>query len=295
MRALDPALQARLDSGATTLCACWRIDRRDGRTLGFTDHDAPLRFDDVTFEAASAVEASATEAAAGLSIDTVEMAGALRSAAIDAGDIARGLYDGATVRRWLVDWTAPELRVAVFSGVLGEISHSGRRFRAEVLGLAETLNRPVGRAFLATCDAILGDARCGVDTDAPAFRGAGVVAALEGDGLAVRGLEAYGAGWFARGRLIWTSGANAGLEAAVREDAQGQTGRRVSLWAQPSAPISVGDGFEIVAGCDKRADTCRTKFGNFINYRGFPHMPGDDWITAYPAMGEVNDGGSLRG
>lgn len=295
MRALDPALQARLDSGATTLCACWRIDRRDGRALGFTDHDAPLRFDGVTFEAASAVEASATEAAAGLSIDTVEMAGALRSTAIDAGDIARGLYDGATVRRWLVDWTAPDLRAEVFSGVLGEISHSGGRFRAEALGLAEALNRPVGRAFLATCDAALGDARCGVDIDAPAFRGAGVVAALEGDGLMAQGLEAYGAGWFARGRLIWTSGANAGLEAAVRDDAQAPTARRLSLWAQPPAPIAIGDGFEIVAGCDKRAETCRAKFGNFINYRGFPHMPGDDWIMAYPATGEVNDGGSLRG
>lgn len=294
MRALDPALQARLESGATTLCSCWRIDRRDGRALGFTDHDRALSFDGVTFEAASAVDASAVEAAAGLAADGLEMAGALRSDAIDAGDVARGLFDGATVRRWLVDWRAPEARALTFSGALGEISQSGGRFRAQVEGPAAALNRPLGRAFLAVCDASLGDARCGVDIDAPAFRGAGAVTALEGDVLRVAGLDAFAAGWFARGRLIWTSGANAGFESAVRED-DGDAARRLSLWTEPHGSVAVGDGFEIVAGCDKRAATCREKFANFINFRGFPHMPGDDWITAYPAAGEVNDGGSLRG
>ena len=39
MRAIDPELQARLDGGATTLCRCWRVRRRDGVELGFTDHD----------------------------------------------------------------------------------------------------------------------------------------------------------------------------------------------------------------------------------------------------------------
>lgn len=294
MRALDPALTTRLESGATTLCTCWRIDRRDGRALGFTDHDAALSFDGVTFEAASAVDASAVEAAAGLSVDSVEIAGALRSAAIDAGDVARGLFDGAAVRRWLVDWRTPEVRALTFSGVLGEISQSGGRFRAQVEGLASALNRPLGRAFLTTCDAALGDARCGVDKDTPAYRGAGMVTAVEGDALRVAGLDAFAAGWFARGRLIWTSGANAGFEAAVREDGEGAA-RKLSLWAEPPGGVAVGDGFEIFAGCDKRAATCREKFANFINFRGFPHMPGDDWITAYPAAGEANDGGSLRG
>jgi len=294
MRALDPALQARLLSGATTLCACWRIDRRDGRGLGFTDHDAALSFDGVLFEASSAVDASAVEAAAGLAVDSVEIAGALRSAAIDAGDIARGLYDGATVRRWLVDWRAPDVRALTFSGVLGEISQSGGRFRAQVEGQASALNRPLGRAFLPSCDAALGDARCGVDSDAPAFRGAGTVAAAEGDALRVDGLEGFAPGWFARGRLTWTSGANAGESATVREDGEGAA-RLLSLWSEPHGAVAAGDGFEIVAGCDKRVETCRAKFANIINFRGFPHMPGDDWITAYPTPGAANDGGSLRG
>ena len=50
----------------------------------------------------------------------------------------------------------------------------------------------------------------------------------------------------------------------------------------------------MVAGCDKRAGTCRGKFDNFLNFRGFPHIPGDDWVTAYPKDGAVHDGASLE-
>jgi uncharacterized phage protein (TIGR02218 family) len=47
------------------------------------------------------------------------------------------------------------------------------------------------------------------------------------------------------------------------------------------------------AGCDKRAETCRLKFANFLNFRGFPHLPGEDWLTAVPKAEGANDGGSL--
>lgn len=60
----------------------------------------------------------------------------------------------------------------------------------------------------------------------------------------------------------------------------------------PGATVAAGDRFRVVAGCDKSADTCRAKFANFLNFRGFPHLPGDDWVTAYPKDGQINDGSS---
>jgi len=47
-------------------------------------------------------------------------------------------------------------------------------------------------------------------------------------------------------------------------------------------------------GCDKRFATCRDRFSNTLNFRGFPTIPGDDFLTAYPAEGERNDGSSRR-
>lgn len=48
------------------------------------------------------------------------------------------------------------------------------------------------------------------------------------------------------------------------------------------------------AVCDKRWATCRSTFGNGENFQGFPDSPGDDFLTAAPAPGGRNDGGSRR-
>mgnify|MGYP001126787711 CR=1 FL=1 len=51
----------------------------------------------------------------------------------------------------------------------------------------------------------------------------------------------------------------------------------------------------VTAGCDKRFQTCVTRFANAANFRGFPHIPGNDFVVRYPVQGEPgNDGGSLR-
>lgn len=51
----------------------------------------------------------------------------------------------------------------------------------------------------------------------------------------------------------------------------------------------------VEAGCDKRMDTCQVKFANFVNFLGFPSIPGEDWLMSFPARSGVNDGGSLQG
>lgn len=53
MKSLSPGLAAHLAGGVTTLCRCWRLERKDGTVMGFTDHDRDLAFDSVTYRAAS--------------------------------------------------------------------------------------------------------------------------------------------------------------------------------------------------------------------------------------------------
>ncbi|HRO11644.1 DUF2163 domain-containing protein [Amaricoccus sp.] len=296
MRAIDPELQARLDGGATRLCRCWLVSRRDGSEMGFTDHDEDLAFGGVIYRASSGMDATALQSATGLSVDNAQAVGALTSAAIREEDIRAGAYDGAEVRQWLVDWERPELRVLMFRGTLGEIRRSDGAFEVELRGLAEPLNAPVGRSILRTCDRALGDGRCGFDTGRPGFSGEGVVVSAAGASLSASGLGGFAAGWFEHGTLLWLTGANAGEKAAVKADLAGAAGLRgLSLWQEPGRRAAVGDRFRVVAGCDKRAETCRAKFDNLINFRGFPHIPGDDWVTAYPKEGATHDGGSQQG
>jgi uncharacterized phage protein (TIGR02218 family) len=295
MRAIDPALQARLDSGSTTLCRCWRLDRADGASLGFTDHDASLRFDGLEFRADAALTGGALEHATGAAPDGGEVSGALRSDAITAEDVAAGLYAGARVRCWLVDWREPDLRAMLFDGAIAEITHGSLGFRAELVGPAAALNRPLGRAYLSACDAVLGDARCKVDLDAPAFSAEVVALAEPGDGrVPVSGLETFADGWFEGGRALWLSGRAAGSAATVASDVA-RGGQRVLTLSPAARSGEAGDRLRVTAGCDKRLGTCRDRFANLLNFRGFPHMPGDDWVTSHPAVGGVHSGGSRRG
>jgi uncharacterized phage protein (TIGR02218 family) len=62
----------------------------------------------------------------------------------------------------------------------------------------------------------------------------------------------------------------------------------------PVRPIAPGDAFVITAGCDKRHATCRDRFGNAVNFRGFPSIPGDDLVTRYPGEGDANTAAPLR-
>lgn len=292
MRAIPAALKTKLDAGVTTLCSCWRIDPAAGAPLGFTDHDQNLSFDGVMFEADSGFTASAMESGLGLSVDNSAATGALKSARINEADIRRGLYDGAKVRRWLVDWTEPTSRVLMFSGEIGEITHGPLAFEVELRGLSERLNRPVGRNYLRVCDAGFGDGRCGVDATAATYLGKGVVAdVIDSRTIVASGLGAFATDWFQDGDLRWTGGANAGGAARVRAHVAELGGARIILDRDAVDPMTVGDAFDVVAGCDKRLETCRQKFANVARFRGFPYLPGDGWLAAYPVEGEAHDGG----
>jgi len=292
MRSLPPGLAASLAGGATTLCHCWRIERRDGAVLGFTDHDRPLAFGGASYEPDTGADGARLVSTADLAVDNSEIAGALASARLSAADLAAGRYDGAALEIWRVDWSATDNRVLLKKGVLGEVTREGDAFTAELRGPGHALSRPVGRVYQRQCDAVVGDARCGVDLETAAFRGMGsVAAAIDEHGFRAAGLAAFAAGWFRHGVLAWETGANAGGRAHVKTHKTGAPHALVELWLPAGRPIVVGDAFTITAGCDRRHTTCRDKFDNLVNFRGHHLMPGDDAAISYPVRTGNNDGG----
>jgi len=296
MKTLPAGLQDHLDAGATTLAWCWRLTRTDGVKLGFTDHDRDLVFDGTTFEADSGFTASEIASSVGLSVDNMEAEGALQSGHLNEADLARGLYDNAVVEVWRVNWADVSERVLVRQGNLGEVTTSDGAFVAEIRGLAHALGQQQGRVYQGQCDADLGDARCTVDLDLAAFKGSGAVAsAVSGTSFTASGLGGFDSGWFARGFLTWDTGGNAGQKMEVKRHTSAGGVVTIGLWQTPAAAIAASDAFTIRAGCDKQFSTCRDKFDNVANFRGFPHIPGNDAVVRTPEPGDPgNDGGSMN-
>ena len=285
MRTLPEGLAAALAGGVTTLCRCWRIARRDGLVQGFTDHDETVTFDGVAHLPAGGLTASADVAGNAMAAGGLEVEGALSADGFSEADLAGGRYDGAEVDVFVVDWSAPENHVRVRRGVVGEVTRADGAFRAEVRGHAQELDAPRGRLFQAGCDANLGDGRCRADVAGPAFLATAVVAAAESATVVrVEGLAGYEPGWFAHGRLVAETGANAGWASEVKAHARDGAGGpvRLEIWRTPPSGFSAGDAVRVTAGCDKRFATCRRKFDNAANFQGFPHLPGDAFALSYP-------------
>lgn len=219
MKTVPPALAARIESGAATLAHVWLLTRADDTRLGFTDHDRDLTHDGVLCRAASGWTAGAAEAGLGFAPGAASTHGGLDSEALTPADIAAGLYDGCAIACRRIDWSQPDLFVDLWSGTITRLKQEGGAFTAEIEGPLAALDRVAGRTFGRLCDANLGDGRCGLAGDHPAF----------------------------------------------------------------------GEG------CDKRSSTCSVRFDNLLNFRGFPAVPGEDFLTVYPGQGERHDGGSRRG
>ncbi len=280
MKPLPPALAAHLATGATTLCWCWRLTRRDGTRQGFTDHDRDLAFDGTTFEAAAGFTATDIKDGLGLAVANLEVTGALSSERLAEADLAAGLYDDARVEIFRVNWQDAAQRVLMRSGSIGEVRRTGSTFTAEIRGLAHYLNQPKGRLFQYTCDADLGDARCTIDLSAPTLRGTGIVAAVQSPRrFTATGLDGYASQWFTRGLLTFTSGAAQGQAIEVKSQTLAAGAVTIELWQPARLPLVTGQTFTLTAGCDRHIDTCRAKFANTINFRGFPSMPGNDAVT----------------
>ncbi len=287
------ALLAHLETGLTTVCRAWVVTRRDGLVLGFTDHDQDLTFEDVVFRADGGMTARALEQGNGLAVDNSEALGVLSHDAIRAEDIRAGRYDGAEVAIWQVNWADVDARRAMFRGTLGEITETGGAFEAELRGLSEALGAPQGRVYQKGCSAVLGDGACRVDLDVAGYSAEAEVVGVDADRvLRFAPLEGFDLRWFERGRVSVLDGAAEGLEGIVKADRWLEDAREIELWQGLRAEVAVGDRVRLEAGCDKRAETCRLKFHNFLNFQGFPHIPGEDWMMAYPAQGGVLDGGS---
>ena len=276
MKPTTPALAAHLAGEVTTLATCWRLERADGWVRGFTDHDRELVVDGLTYVASTGFLPSAIKTASDLSVDNLDVDGFLDDAALRAEDLIAGLFDGARIEVFIVNWAdLGQGRLLLRKGYLGEIKRADQRFSAEIRGLSNRLQQTAGKLYSRLCRVDLGSSECGVALGSRTDTYA-VTQVIAAD--TVRIVTARATGFFTFGKATFTTGANAG---AVNEVLL-HDGQTIRLFVPMPRPIVVGDQIVLVAGCDKTPETCNAKFANILNFRGEPHIPGNDKVFSYP-------------
>ena len=270
-------MDAGMDGGLTTVAYGWRLERSDGVTLGFTSHDADVLHEGILLRASPGMQPTTVVQSIGLDKDGLDVSGALTSDLMRADDLAAGRWDGAYLQIFLFDWTAPDLGKRVLAtGELGAVSYSDDAFEAELLGLQARLDKAVAPQTSPTCRARFCDAACGLNRER--FRHLAILSSVDDNRISVTAPPPVSDGHLAFGELRWLRGENGGLVVQIADN----QGLDIFLPHAPARAAKASDMIELIEGCDRTMSTCAMRFGNAINFRGEPYLPGNDLLTRYP-------------
>jgi len=293
------ALHAELRKPNIGVALVWRVVRLDGQTFYYTDHDAEIIAPEfqgdspgLTFSPLSPFAASAKKQTEGLAVDNITLTGFIDGGSPAIGpseaEVLAEIWSDAAVTIWLCVWTNPSVGLLPLNeGTLGPMKFRTHTFEAEFRSIAERLQRPVHRTYTITCDAVLGDTRCGVDLNgSPALKQTVTVTSVSDNRTFNVSLSGETAQYFQYGLARWTSGNNNTLRREVIsqtiDTSVSPAEDSIKLLVPMPYDVEVGDTIELTVGCDKRFATCRDKFSNSARFRGFPLIPTKETLLDTP-------------
>ncbi len=278
MRTASSNLTAHLAGEVTSLAICWQLTLVGGTVMGFTDHTSDLTISSVLYKAATGFSPTSVETKDKFSVDNLDVAGILDTAAITEVDIMAGKYDFAEILIFMVNVTDLTQGIVTHRrGWLGEVSLKNGQFVAEVRGLAQKLQQNIVELFSPTCRAVFGDGRC--KANLASYTVGGTVNTITSRQVFISTAMTQAAGYFSGGEIQWLTGANAGRRMEIKEFSNTQ----FTLVLPMPNNVAAGDTFNAIAGCDKTIGTCATRFSNAVNFRGEPYVPGMDKMLATSA------------
>ncbi|MCF6293198.1 MAG: DUF2163 domain-containing protein [Robiginitomaculum sp.] len=283
MREISQSLQNKLETGVTRLCWCWKISRQDGSVFTFTDHDQDLNFDGLVWQAATGLTPGVIETSTGFATGSAGSAGSILHDSLTAEDLKNGKFAAASVQIWRVDWQNPIDRVGVWAGELGDISLQDNVFNAELVSNSRKLDRSIGRSFSKSCDANLGDVRCGFDfANSPWSETVTILEVLSSVLFSVSGVNLPEQNWYVYGRVDWLDADKITNSRLINTHYTAGGVEVFQLLLPPDIPMQAGDQIRMIVGCGKSLTHCSARFSNAGNFRGCPFMPGNDQLLATP-------------
>lgn len=267
----------------------WTITRKDGQVFRFTSLDRDLDWQGETFKACNSLAPSAAENVGNVDdAGSMNLSGAIASGAIDGWHLYAGLFDGADVEVWLVPWD-PSLDddgvpKRLIKGAFGAVDLTETGFSVDIVGDGAKLQQtPLVKPVTPDCRWQFGDVGCGKDLAPLTVTGD----ADTGDGLRefTDSARTEPAGFFTRGIVTFTGGANAGVSAEIKEHAVGGV---FTLWPRLPFPVAPLTPYSMVPGCTNlkaASGGCNgcAAWGQLLRYGGFDKVPGGDKRSA-PAL-----------
>lgn len=281
MKAIPAALLTELQSTSPRIAVLVSVQSTAGQIVRYTDHDVPLTIGADEYFPGLTIATQTSKSSASPATQSQQLL--LDDFFLTKADATDGAFDGALVEISIVSWADIAAgTLLLVKGTTGKLDIGDTHVDTEIRSLSDRLRQNIIRTYNTACDVdVLGDARCKVNL-AP-FTVSGTVSAVVGsnnDQFDSTELAAQPDNWFQFGQFTWTSGNNATVAPFNQTKTHTQEGSagRITLAFPAPRPIQVGDNFTSIAGCDRKFPTCRDKFNNAPNNRGYPYVPGQNAI-----------------
>lgn len=294
MRTFAAGLTSHLAGRTTSLATVVKITLAPGRrtssgatALGFTDADLNLTggwdgSPTFTYYANRGYWRFAMEFTDGLEANNTDAEWLLDSSGITEEDLRKEIFRGAKYELRFVNFKDSSVYSPIFKrGWIGRVTLMGPSVaKLELKGFRDRLQQQIGAVVTKNCPYDLGDANCRVAlayvTVTTTVRSVTSNRVFTVDPAGLDGRE----DWYSGGLITWNGGISPaalnerGRPAEIKVYTPGTSGADASLELFEAMPfrVGVGDVVTLRPGCDKTLATCRDRFGNVVNFGGFPFL-----------------------
>ena len=267
---------------AKTLAFCWRVELNDGRILGFTTHTRNVTFtndpDNVLYKSAGFTPTASAKTGES-NVDNIDVEVIIDSDLIKEDDADNGLWNNAKIKTFRFDYTLKPYNYndveKIVSGVIGEVQKEKGLYKVEFRSEKQYLQNNVIDVYKYACNANLCDSKCKLNiTD---YTLSDIIASVIDNRTFILTNSNKPDGYFTNGLIKFKSGLNNGLAMEVKSWTLNT--KELVIQLPFNYIVNSGDQVDLVAGCSKSVDDCYTKFNNVVNFRGFPHIPGVDFLS----------------
>lgn len=290
MKITSVAFKSRLGDEASNIALCVRIVRRDGTQFGFSTWDQEFDFEFVnntdahgaiTYYPHGAFSPSDSSSSSTLSVDNMEIAGVLSSESLSSSELSIGLFEEAEVTFFRLDpENLSEGEMIDKRGYIGQITLTEDTYKAELLSVAAFYKRNVGTISSPTCTVKrFCNEQCKLVEGDFTFAATVYGTVLPRDtvlDLTITGTLPANDKW--TNGLVRVTYLGNSFEREIREVVNSVSGRKTITLKEPFGFALTGLTGSIIQGCDRAIASC-IAFGNAINFRGMPHLPGSTQLV----------------
>ena len=253
---------------------CWRIERTDGFTVGFTEHDCPLKINGTIYTPISSPLPNSTNSTFELNVDNAGVEGIVFPGLVEQEELLAGKYDRAKVEVFLCNWLSGNKLRTLHYGEIGQIEFNNRIYKAEVRGITQKLQQARVRRTVSQCPLVFGESgpnKC--NKNLSGLTDSNSVTSVSSNAV-FRINSGRPSGFYSEGKCTFTSGQNNG----ITMDIESSTGSTIFLWESAPFKIEPGDEIILTAGCAKTLEACKS-YDNIENFGADPFIPGTDFYV----------------